>query len=113
MKKFDVITIFPEMIEDYSKISIIARAISKKLIRLKAVNLRDFTNDFHQSVDGRPYGGGVGMVMRADILQKAISKVGGKSRRIARKNPQELFYFRRRVRSLPRQNPKNFLSMIT
>jgi tRNA (guanine37-N1)-methyltransferase len=80
MKKFDVITIFPEMIEDYSKISIIARAISKKLIRLKAINLRDFTNDFHQSVDGRPYGGGFGMVLRADILQKAIYKVAGKTK---------------------------------
>jgi tRNA (guanine37-N1)-methyltransferase len=80
MKKLDVITIFPEMIEDYSKISIIARAIEKKLIRLKSINLRDFTNDFHQSVDGRPYGGGVGMVMRADVWQRAIKKVAGKTR---------------------------------
>jgi tRNA (guanine37-N1)-methyltransferase len=79
MKKIDVITIFPEMIDDYSKISIIARAIQKKLIKINAVNLRDFTTDMHQTVDGRPYGGGVGMVLRADIMQKAIGKIAGKA----------------------------------
>ncbi len=76
--KFDVITIFPEMIEDYKKVSIIARAISKKLINIKAVNLRDFTEDPHQTVDDRPYGGGVGMVIKPDIMSKAIKKVSGK-----------------------------------
>lgn len=75
--KFSVITIFPEMITDYSKVGIIARAILKNLISLKAIYLRDFTTDLHQTVDGRPYGGGVGMVMRADIWQKAINKVAG------------------------------------
>ena len=79
MKKFEVLTIFPEMIDDYKKISIIARAIKKKLISIKAHNLRNFTSDAHQTVDGRPYGGGVGMVLRADIMQKALNKIAGKS----------------------------------
>lgn len=79
---FDVITIFPEMIADYKKVSIIARAISKKLINIREHNLRDYTTDAHQTVDGRPYGGGAGMVLRADVMQKAISKIakGAKTR---------------------------------
>lgn len=75
MKKFEVLTIFPEMISDYAKVSIIARAIKKKLISIRPWNLRDFTQDAHQTVDGRPYGGGFGMVMRADVIQKALKKI--------------------------------------
>ena len=78
MKRFDIITIFPKIINDYSKISIIARAIKKKFIKITAHDLRDFTNDAHKTVDGRPYGGGLGMVLRADIMQKAIKKIAGK-----------------------------------
>ena len=76
--KFEVITIFPEMIEDYKKISIIARGIKKKFIHIKAHNLRKWTSDNHQTVDGRPYGGGFGMVLKPDVMQKAITAVRGK-----------------------------------
>ncbi|GAC1412948.1 MAG: tRNA (guanosine(37)-N1)-methyltransferase TrmD [Candidatus Doudnabacteria bacterium] len=76
--KFDVITIFPELIEDYKKISIVARAHAKKLIEIKAHNLRDFTTDKHQTVDDRPYGGGFGMVLKADVVIKAITKIRGR-----------------------------------
>src|SRR5581483_8430265 len=78
--KFEVITIFPEMIEDYKKISIIARGVKKKLIDIKAHNLRKWTTDAHQTVDGRPYGGGFGMVLKPDVMQKAISAVRGKKK---------------------------------
>ncbi len=75
--RFSIITIFPRLISDYSKISIIARAAKKKFIKISAIDLRDFTSDPHKTVDSRPYGGGAGMVLRADILQKAISKTAG------------------------------------
>ncbi|MDB4939792.1 MAG: trmD [Candidatus Doudnabacteria bacterium] len=78
--KFDVITIFPEMVEDYKKISIIARAHAKKLIQIKAHNLRKWTTDSHQTVDDRPYGGGFGMVLKADVMIKAIKSVTGKTK---------------------------------
>ncbi len=77
MIKFDVITIFPELINDYKKVSIVARAVAKKLISLKAHNLRDYTTDSHQTVDDRPYGGGAGMVLKPDVMFKAIKKVAG------------------------------------
>lgn len=80
--KFDVITIFPELVEDYKKISIIARGISKKFIDIRAHNLRKWTTDAHQTVDDRPYGGGFGMVLKPDIMYKAIkATVGRKSKK--------------------------------
>ena len=89
LMKFDIITIFPEFIDEYSKIGIIARAISKKLISVKAHQLRDFSTDAHHSVDDRPYGGGVGMVLRADVMQRAIKKVAGRAAKSAAKNKKQ------------------------
>lgn len=78
--QFEVITIFPEMISDYKKVSIIARAISKKLISIREHNLRSFAKDARQTVDDRPYGGGFGMVLRPDVMQKSLSKFKKASR---------------------------------
>lgn len=61
--RFDVLTLFPEMIENYCEFSILKRAISKKIIKINTVNPRDFSTDKHQKVDDTPYGGGCGMVL--------------------------------------------------
>ena len=57
------------------KESIIKRAVEKKLIEINLVNLRDFGLGSHELVDDKPYGGGVGMVMRVDIVERAISEI--------------------------------------
>lgn len=69
---FDVITLFPEM---FSAIScgIVGRALGKDLISLKCFNPRDYTSDRYAKVDDSPYGGGPGMVMLFEPLQKAIT----------------------------------------
>lgn len=72
MIKFDVITIFPEIFNSYIGESLIARAIKKKLIKINIHNLRKWTYDNHQTVDGRPFGGGLGMVMQIGPIYKAI-----------------------------------------
>lgn len=54
--------------------SIIKRAIDKKIIKLEYINIRDFGVGKHKIVDDKPYGGGVGMLLKADVLEKAISK---------------------------------------
>ena len=61
---------------------IVKRAIKLKLLNIEAVNLRSFGLDERQTVDGRPYGGGVGMVLRADVLLKAIRFASRRSGRI-------------------------------
>lgn len=67
-----VLTLFPEFIESYKRFGIVQRAIKKNLIKIDAMNLRRFGLDARGTVDDRPYGGGVGMVLRPDIIYSAI-----------------------------------------
>ncbi len=78
MIKFDVITIFPTIFDSYLKESLIARAQKKKFIKINVHNLRKFTNDNHQTVDDRPYGGGLGMVLMVEPIFKAVSALKSK-----------------------------------
>ena len=60
---FDVLTLFPEMVQSYCGYSILKRAVEAGVIRVNTVNPRDFTHDKHKKVDDTPYGGGAGMVL--------------------------------------------------
>lgn len=62
------------MISGFIEESIIKRAIEKKLVTVEIVNIRDFAEDKYGTVDDRPYGGGAGMVMRVDVLDRALTK---------------------------------------
>jgi tRNA (guanine37-N1)-methyltransferase len=70
--RFDIITIFSDIFKSYFSESIIKRAQKKGLIKINIHNLRDYTNDKHKTVDDSPYGGGPGMVVRADVIYKAV-----------------------------------------
>lgn len=70
---FDVVTLFPPMFEAISKYGVTSRALEKEIYRLTLWNPRDFTTDNYKTVDDRPYGGGPGMVMLAEPLEKAIN----------------------------------------
>lgn len=63
---FHILTLFPEMVENGLKTSIIGRAVAGGLLSIEAVNIRDFAFNKHQSVDDYPYGGGAGMLMQAE-----------------------------------------------
>ncbi len=67
-----VVSIFPEMFSAITEHGVIARAIKQNVLSLNIHDPRDFADDKHSSVDGRPYGGGPGMVMRPEPLLKAI-----------------------------------------
>ena len=68
-----IVTLFPEFIENFARgFGIVQKAIKGKLLDIQPINLRDFGLGDRQVVDDRPYGGGVGMVLRADVLYKAI-----------------------------------------
>lgn len=73
--KITILTLFPEMYEGFVTTSIIKRAIQKEKVEIELVNIRDFSNNKHNTVDDTPYGGGAGMVMRADIVRDAINSV--------------------------------------
>jgi tRNA (guanine37-N1)-methyltransferase len=74
---FDVITLFPEMFAAVADFGITRRAKERGLWRLSLWNPRDFAADNHRTVDDRPYGGGPGMVMLAEPLEKAIAAAKG------------------------------------
>ncbi len=76
--KISIITLFPEMFTGPFDSSIIKRAIDNKLIEIEFVNLRDFGIGPHQMVDDAPYGGGKGMILKVDVLQKAIEDTKSK-----------------------------------
>ena len=68
----EVVTLFPEMFSAVSDNGVTGRAIQKGLVQLGTVNPRDYTDDRHNTVDARPYGGGPGMVMMVEPLRAAI-----------------------------------------
>ena len=72
MIRFDAVTLFPEAFAAITASGITARALQRGLWRFEAWNPRDFTTDAYRSVDDRPYGGGPGMVMLGDPLEKAL-----------------------------------------
>lgn len=76
---FDIITLFPEVIEAYVDVSIIGRARKRGLLKARCHNPRDHATDKHGSVDDTPYGGGAGMLMMAEPLAQAIEGAKAKA----------------------------------
>ncbi len=81
--KISILTLFPEMFSGPFDHSIIKRAIEKKLIDIKLINIRNFGIGTHKTVDDKPYGGGVGMVLRVDVLEEAIRSTKEKTTHLA------------------------------
>ncbi|MGH7204151.1 MAG: tRNA (guanosine(37)-N1)-methyltransferase TrmD [Candidatus Levyibacteriota bacterium] len=70
--KISILTLFPEMFQGPFEHSILKRAQEKELVEIECINIRDFGIGSHKMVDDTPYGGGVGMVLKVDVLHKAI-----------------------------------------
>lgn len=75
MKRFDIITIFPKILDSYFQESLLKKAQQKGLIKIQTHNLRDYTTDKHHKVDDTPYGGGPGMVIKAEPIYKAVQSL--------------------------------------
>ena len=70
--RIDILTIFPEMFSGPFEESMVKRAREDGKVEIKIHNLRDWSKDKHKSVDDRPYGGGAGMGMRVDVIDRAL-----------------------------------------
>ncbi len=75
--KISVVTLFPKMIECFLNESILKRAQKLNLVQFELVNLRKFALDDYGTVDDKPYGGGPGMVLRVDVVKKALDSIKG------------------------------------
>lgn len=73
--KFDVMTLFPEMVENYCSFSILKRAVENGIVSVNTINPREFTLDKHKKVDDTPYGGGAGMVLMAQPYVDAYESI--------------------------------------
>ena len=73
--KFDIVTIFPRMVEAGLAEGVISRGVERRLLDIKIHDLREYTSDRHRSVDDVPYGGGPGMVMKPEPLAKAVADI--------------------------------------
>src|SRR4029077_3779263 len=75
---FDIVTIFPAMIEQPLAAGILGRAIERGTLDVKVHDLRDFTTDRHRVVDDVPYGGGPGMILKPDPIFRALDAIAAK-----------------------------------
>jgi len=87
---FHVITLFPEVVDAYVQASILGRAQREKLLKVKTYQLRDTAGNKWGKVDERPYGGGPGMVLRAEPVIKAVQKISTTIYRSTRTKPKVL-----------------------
>jgi len=72
---FDILTIFPEIFRSPLAESLLKKALDRELIQVRVWNLRDFTEDKHRTTDDYPYGGGAGMVMKAEPIFRALEEI--------------------------------------
>jgi len=79
-KRFDVVSLFPEVFEPYFRAGVVGRAIARGLLELRAHDLREHTHDRHRQVDDVPYGGGPGMVLKPEPLFEAIEAIRAENR---------------------------------
>lgn len=73
--KFTILTLFPEMFAGVFSTSIIKRAIKKGLVKIRFANFREFATDKHHTVDDKPYGGGVGMILKVEPIYTALRRI--------------------------------------
>lgn len=79
MIKFDIVTIFPNIIEEYINTGILRIAKKKGLVEINVHDLRKWTDDRHKTVDDTPYGGGPGMIMKVEPIYRAIKELKKKN----------------------------------
>jgi len=86
--KIDIVTLFPEMFKGPFDQSIIKRACDSGLVQIEIHNLRKWTNNKRQTVDNRPFGGGVGMVMMVEPIDRAVQQLRKTETRVILMTPQ-------------------------
>lgn len=105
----DVITIFPEMVAVPLQQSILKRAADKGLLEVRVHNLRDFTQDKHQTVDDYPYGGGAGMLMKPEPIFRAVNSLKQEKTKVILMCPQGEVFSQPKARELARDEHLLFI----
>lgn len=99
MKKITILTLFPELFDNFKKFSIIKRAINSKKLKLNIVNFRQFSKDKHKKVDDYQFGGGAGMIIALPAIVTAIKKYRTKNSLVILTTPQGKTFNQTKARS--------------
>ncbi|HCF71795.1 MAG TPA: tRNA (guanosine(37)-N1)-methyltransferase TrmD [Syntrophomonas sp.] len=100
--KIDILTLFPDMFISPFNESIIKRARERELVTININNIRDFALDRHMQVDDYPYGGGAGMVMKPDVLSRAIDAVSQEDGHVIYMSPRGKYLTQSKAAELAR-----------
>ena len=109
---YHILTLFPEMVLDGLNTSIIGRAVSKGLLSIEAINIRDYTAQKHGRVDDAPYGGGAGLVIQAEPVcgaYEALCQKLGKRPRVLYMTPQGQVFHQKMAEELSQEEDLVFL----
>lgn len=90
--RIDILTLFPEMFQNFTTESIIKRAIDKKIVEVNIIDFRKYSNDPHQKVDDTPYGGGNGMVLMCQPIYDCIESIRTKDSKVIMLTPDGNVY---------------------
>ena len=107
--KIQILTIFPDVCRAVFSESILKRAQDKKIVELEALDLRAWTTDRHRSTDDAPYGGGPGMVMKIEPIDRALSELRKPGSKVIFLSPQGRRFADARARELAREEHLIFL----
>ncbi len=105
----NVLTVFPEMFPSFLGQSLAGKALDEGIWQLNVTNIRDFAQDRHRSVDDTPFGGGAGMVMRPDVLSRAIEAVYQKGTKLVYFSPRGKKMSQEMIESFAKQEEVTFL----
>jgi len=104
-----IFTLYPEYFPSYLNKGLFGKAINKKIWNLETVNIRDYTFDKHKTVDDTPYGGGNGMLIKADVLAKCLDKNIQKKEKIIYLSPKGKLFNHRYAKELSNEKTINFI----
>lgn len=102
--RVDLITLFPDICAGPLRESIIGRAQARGLVQIHCTDPRQFASDRHRTVDDTPYGGGAGMVLKADLIQQAVASVSSPEARVILLTPQGERFTQRGAERLARNH---------
>lgn len=108
MLTINILTIFPQLFDTVLKHGLIGKALEKNLWKLNIINIRDFATDKHHSVDDITYGGGAGMLFRANVIDKAIQSIN--TQKIIHTSPKGRVFTQPYARELSKLNNITILS---
>ena len=109
MWKAQVFTLYPEVFPGPLSKGLYGKALSKKLWNLNIVNIRDAAEDKHKTVDDTPYGGGSGMLLKADVLAKSLDKNKVEGERIIYLSPKGKKYNQNYAQELSKEKSVSFI----